>query len=191
VHCFHGKHRGPAGAAVARVVIDGVDRGEAIAEMRQYSGTSKKYEGLYRSIASHGIPSQEETRAFPFTFPAVHRPEGVVGSMVPISRTHDFLVDLEKGGWLADVNNPDVDALNEAQKLHEAFVLSADNDEVVTKPEDFRGWWGEAVDQSAGLVDALERFRGGDEAARDEASGHFAAVRDLCSNCHAIYRDKE
>ncbi|MHC4820557.1 MAG: hypothetical protein ACYTDX_02405, partial [Planctomycetota bacterium] len=34
VHCFHGKHRGPAAAALGRVVLDGCSREDAIAEMR-------------------------------------------------------------------------------------------------------------------------------------------------------------
>ena len=191
VHCFHGKHRGPAGAAVGRVVRDGADRGEAISEMRQYSGTSKKYEGLYRSIAARSIPTQDETHAFAYDFPAVQLPEGIVGAMVPASRTHDFLVELEENGWKPDPMNPDVDALNEAQKLHEAFALGAGIDEVLSKPKDFRGWWKDSVDHSAGLVDALQRFNAGNAKAAKEASLHFAAVRDACSSCHGGYRNED
>lgn len=34
-HCFHGKYRGPAAAEIGRIVLDGISREQAIAEMRQ------------------------------------------------------------------------------------------------------------------------------------------------------------
>ena len=52
VHCFHGVHRGPAAAALGRVVRDGASREQAMAEMRQWSRTAAKYEALYATIAS-------------------------------------------------------------------------------------------------------------------------------------------
>ena len=57
VHCFHGKHRGPAGAAVGRLVLDGISRGQAIAEMRQWCGTAAHYPGLYAVVATGEIPT--------------------------------------------------------------------------------------------------------------------------------------
>ena len=61
VHCFHGKHRGPAAAAaLGRIAVDGVPREQAIAEMRQWCGTSEKYEGLYRTIAEVLRPDAED-----------------------------------------------------------------------------------------------------------------------------------
>ncbi|MCA9003240.1 MAG: hypothetical protein KDB61_15055, partial [Planctomycetes bacterium] len=35
VHCFHGKHRGPAAAEVGRLILDGISREHALAEMYQ------------------------------------------------------------------------------------------------------------------------------------------------------------
>ena len=60
VHCFHGKHRGPAAAAIGRVVLDGASRKVALAEMRQ-CGTAAKYEGLYRTLAHQVLPTAKET----------------------------------------------------------------------------------------------------------------------------------
>ncbi|MHC5022009.1 MAG: protein-tyrosine phosphatase family protein [Planctomycetota bacterium] len=50
VHCFHGRHRGPAGAMVGRLALDGATREQALAEMR-LCGTASKYRGLYGTIA--------------------------------------------------------------------------------------------------------------------------------------------
>lgn len=185
VHCFHGKHRGPAGAAVGRVVLDGTARDIAIAEMRQYAGTAKKYEGLYRSIAARSIPTAETTAAFAFDFAPIQRPEGVVGVMVTAARTHDHLRDLMDNNWAPDPTHPDVDALNEAQKLEQAFASSLTHDEVSSKPDDFQGWWANAAQHSAALVDSLELGQ------LDDASRHFEAVRDACSSCHSAYRNDD
>lgn len=191
VHCFHGKHRGPAGAAVGRVVRDGAPRDIAIAEMRQYAGTSKKYEGLYRSIAARKIPSSAETAAAPYDFPAIERPEGIVGAMVPAARTHDHLMDLSENGWAPDPAHPDIDAVNEAQKLHEAFAGAEGHAEITSKPADFQELWSVATDESAALVAALERFAAGQADEAESADLHFEAVRDACSRCHSVYRNED
>jgi protein tyrosine phosphatase (PTP) superfamily phosphohydrolase (DUF442 family) len=191
VHCFHGKHRGPAGAAVGRVVRDGTDRETAIAEMRQYAGTSKKYEGLYRSIAARNIPASDLTAAFAFDFPAIQRPGGIVGVMVTTARTHDTLFDLRENAWAPLADRPDLDARNEAHKLSEAFAAGAELDEVTSKPTDFTAIWQDATEHSAALTRALERVYAGHAQAVDEADRHFEAVRDACSRCHATYRNED
>jgi protein tyrosine phosphatase (PTP) superfamily phosphohydrolase (DUF442 family) len=91
VHCYHGVHRGPAAAAVGRVVLDGAPREQAIAEMRQYCGTSSKYEGLYGAIAFGQLPSAEETQAYPFGFEAQHQFRGFRHAMVDLARSWDLI----------------------------------------------------------------------------------------------------
>ena len=183
VHCFHGKHRGPAAAAVGRIVLDGADRQTAIAEMRQYCGTSSKYEGLYKDIATAYIPPKSETAALDFDFPARKLPRGVVGAMIELSRANDNLDLLADNAFQADPSHPDVDPRNEAVKLLQAFEASLALDEVVEGPADYRGWFEEAHDQSAALVDALAR----DDA--DAARESWAAVKQTCTDCHLIYRN--
>ncbi len=68
VHCFHGKHRGPTAAALGRWVLHEVSRSQAIAEMRQYAGTSGKCEGLYATIACAEIPDDRAARDCAFDF---------------------------------------------------------------------------------------------------------------------------
>jgi hypothetical protein len=189
VHCFHGKHRGPAGAAVGRVVLDGADRWTAIAEMRQYCGTSAKYEGLYRAIAVGEIPAIEETARFDYAFDAAQLPAGVVGVMVELSRAHDYAVELGERDWRADPEHPDVDALNEATKLLQAYEVACELEEVRTGDAEFRSWFEASRDASRDLVDALERLSAGDASGAADADVHFAAVRQLCSDCHAVFRN--
>ena len=98
VHCFHGKHRGPAAAAIGRMVLDGATREQAVAEMRQWCGTSGKYAGLYETIARAPLPTPEDTDAIQWDFPAAHEFRGVRHAMIGISRIHDHLKALVRAG---------------------------------------------------------------------------------------------
>ena len=89
VHCFHGKHRGPAAAAIGSVALDGLDRDTAIAEMRQWCSTAQKYEGLYATVATADIPTAAETAAFDFDFTSSHRFTGMRDAMITLTRSWD------------------------------------------------------------------------------------------------------
>jgi len=189
VHCYHGKHRGPAAAAVGRMVLDGVSRETAMAEMRQYCGTSAKYEGLYRDIATAHIPTADESAELDFDFPARKLPRGIVALMVEVSRANDNLDLLEKQAFAADPEHPDVDARNESAKLLQSFTAALELNQVRNGAEDFRGWFQAAHGDSQKLSDALERASQGDPAAAAEASQAWAAVKASCTACHKAYRD--
>lgn len=189
VHCFHGRHRGPAGAAIGRIVLDGVPREQAIGEMRQYSGTSKKYEGLYRSVATRPIPDFEATLALDYNFPPVEQLDGVPGSMVPIARAHDWIEILAELDWAVDPENPDIDAYNEARILNEAFAAGPQFADYQSQPEDFKQMWARATQASADLTEQLRRHNNGEAAMGAAAKASFAIVQQSCSDCHAGYRN--
>ncbi len=189
VHCFHGKHRGPAGAAIGRLVLDGTSREQALGEMGQWCGTSKKYEGLFRTIAEMDLPSADTTAALDFDFAPAHAFEGLRGMMVPTARSWDYLKLLVDRGWEADPEHPDVDAYNEADKMAQAFGSFAHDAALGEEPEDLQEWYRASVTETAALRDALQRHRGGDRSAAADAVRHFRAVGNLCSTCHKSYRN--
>lgn len=189
VHCFHGKHRGPAAAAMGRVVLDGIGRDRAVAEMRQYCGTAKSYEGLYQAIAVQDLPDNAQTATYTFGFDAVSRPGGMVGTMVHISRAHDHIAALAARDFAADPLHPDVDALNEAKKLLANFRNSMMLEDVKAGPSDQVDWFRSSIADSEELVAALEKFRAGNEAAKDDAKAAFASVKKTCATCHDSYRN--
>ncbi len=189
VHCFHGKHRGPAGAAVGRLVLDGAPREQALAEMRQWCGTSKKYEGLFRDIATRPMPDAAASASHDFDFPSTQPFEGLRGAMIGMARANDNLVDLAKRDWVADPAHPDVDAVNEAEKLYGLFHAASSDPGHAAEPDDFRAWMGEAVVESAKLRDALRNLRAGDPAWGTHARTSLGNVRRLCTACHTPYRN--
>lgn len=183
VHCFHGKHRGPAAAEIGRLVVDGISRETALAEMRQ-CGTSSSYEGLYATIAQADIPDEDETRALPFDFPAASPLKGVAGAMVGIARADDHLKWLSKNGWKPDPSHPDVDPVNEATKLTSLLERAQALPDVVSQPEDYRGWMKQAGVQSAELRDLLQQG-----ASPDRVTAVYEALSKTCSACHKPYRN--
>jgi protein tyrosine phosphatase (PTP) superfamily phosphohydrolase (DUF442 family) len=189
VHCFHGKHRGPAGAAVGRLVLDGASREQAAAEMRQWCGTSPKYEGLYATILGAPMPTEAETRGLAFSFPSTVAPKGLPAAMSEIARTWDNLALVQKGAWAADPAHPDVDPVNEGEKLAQYFAQANGLETVTRRPPDFQGWMHDSVQASAALEKALKDLRGGDAGARERADEALKVVKARCDSCHAKYRD--
>ena len=189
VHCFHGKHRGPAAAAVGRVVLDGTSREQAISEMRQYCGTSSKYEGLYQAIAAGEIPTFGQTNRYAYDFEAAHHPQGIVGTMVVIARAHDQVQELSQRQWSADAEHPDLDAVNEARTLAGAFEFACGLDEVRNGPAQLAEWFEASRTEAHSLVTELEALRSGDASAEQRAGTAWTAVRNLCNDCHGEYRN--
>ena len=183
VHCFHGKHRGPAAAAVGRLVLDGVSREQAVAEMRQYCGTSKSYEGLYATVAEAPIPDKATTEALPWDFPAAHPFEGYRQIMVATPRSFDSLTAMKENGWKATAEHPDGDPVGESAVLTSLMKQALELPETAQRPQDFREWIQTSYAKSQELHDAL---LAADLAAADAA---HKAVKASCTACHAAYRD--
>lgn len=186
VHCFHGKHRGPAAAEIGRLVLDGIPRETALAEMRQ-CGTAETYEGLYATIAHAAIPSAGETAAMSWDFPAASPLEGIAGAMVLVSRADDNLKAIAKGKWQPDPHHPDVDALNEATKLASLFERMLALPDVASQPADFRQWMQDSRVQAGELREAVAALtKGGSVEAADQA---YKKVAKTCTACHDVYRN--
>lgn len=192
VHCYHGKHRGPAGAAVGRVVLDGVPRDRAIAEMRQWCATASKYEGLYSTIATADLPADEETASFDFDFSPAHSFEGLRGAMVQMARKWDLLEAAERRDWAPDPDHPDVDVLQEATQLHQVYEATSNLEEIRAYPDDFRAWLEDGRSGAEALVRALEeRSMAAQPATEALAAADTAYTRlaESCADCHTGYRN--
>jgi len=191
VHCFHGQHRGPAAAAVGRVLLDGAGRDQALAEMRQWCGTSSKYEGLYKSIALDQLPTVEQTEAYPWDFPAAAPLEGLGSFMVLISRPFDRLKDFAKRGWQVDPDHPDLDPVNEAAILAGLLERVHEVQDEQARGEDFAGWMSDVARHTASLEQAFEAARaaGGQQEDWATVAAALERVDASCSACHKVYRD--
>jgi len=184
VHCFHGQHRGPAAAALGRLVLDGAPRQRVIAEMRQWCGTSPKYAGLFHSLATVPVPDVARTAAHEFGFPAAATFDGMRDTMAAITRGFESLELLADGGFAPDAEHPDLVPAEEAKQVVAGFVALVGLAEVRTGPADQVRWMGEALAESRALLAALEA---NDAAGADTALGELSAT---CAACHRAYRNR-
>lgn len=189
VHCFHGAHRGPAAAAVGRVALDGVARETAVGEMRQWCGTAPTYSGLYASVGTFEIPSVEQTRALDWPLPERAPIDDYTDVMVAVSRSDDALKHLAQFDYAGDPGHPDLDAVNEATKLHESFVRSLEVDEVAKKPADFRRWTLDSIDLSEKLLATLKGVKAGERSKAADAKDLYKKIAATCVACHEAYRN--
>lgn len=184
VHCFHGRHRGPAAAALGRLVLDGAPRERVIAEMRQWCGTSPKYAGLFHSLATLPVPDAADTAAFGFDFHAAAPYDGLRDAMAAITRSYENLELLAEGGFAPDAEHPDLVPVEEAKQVVAGFEACVDLGEVQMGPKDHLAWMEESLVEARTLLAALEAR---DAAAADAALGELSAT---CAACHRAYRNK-
>ena len=190
VHCFHGKHRGPAAAALGRVVLDGASRERAVAEMRQWCGTSSKYEGLYQSIAYEDLPTAEDTADHDFDFAPAFQFEGLRGAMIEISRSFEGIEGSAKVDWKPNPNHPDLVPLNEARRIFQAYQQTLQHEDLTSTPSDLQEAMKRAAEQSAEMIRLLELKGQGNAGAADQAKALVASMKSSCGACHKAYRNR-
>ncbi|MEO8164070.1 MAG: cytochrome c [Betaproteobacteria bacterium] len=181
IHCHHGKHRGPAGAAVA-CIADGAADGKSALAILEQAGTSKDYAGLWRDVQAYTPPA--EGADLP-ELVSVAEVGSLVAAMANIDRASDNLkLCAAAAAWKAPAEHPDVAPAQQALLLKEGFretvrqlVESNDYD------EQFLTWMKEAEELATTLESALQ-------ANDDEtAAATFSKIQDQCKQCHGKYRN--
>ncbi len=179
LHCHHGKHRSPAGAAFARIALDGIPNEQAVQELER-AGTGKNYIGLYGDVRAYHPPTREELDRLKVEFREIAPTPQLVEAMVQIEKRFDTLLKLQKAGWKAQ---PGTDAAYEALQLQELYTELNRTEEVRKHPTDYRNWMTEGEREGKALEANL---RAGRLEAASMALGKIAAG---CGGCHAKYRN--
>lgn len=178
-HCHHGKHRGPAAAAVACYESGDLSQNQALDFMRS-AGTSSDYAGLWKEITQFKpIPITTE---LPMLV-EVAEVESVAAAMAKIDRIYDQLVLCQKAGWQAPPEHADLDPAQQAmlmqEGLHETGRLLME-DQFDAK---FRKMLTESEELSKKLKQQIEAGQ------QSEATRTLKAVKASCSACHNDYRN--
>ena len=155
VHCFHGRHRGPAAAAIGRLVLDGASRETALAEMRQWCGTSSAYPGLYESIARAELPSVQQTTSLAWDFPGHHPVRAFRSAMADLARCFDELALCRKQHWVAVPAHPDLEPAREAERMIELLRGISLLEEVRNSDADQRKWIADSLAAARDLAQAI------------------------------------
>jgi protein tyrosine phosphatase (PTP) superfamily phosphohydrolase (DUF442 family) len=188
IHCHHGKHRGPAAAAVAHLCLDDSCGIEAALDEMRRAGTDPRYAGLYAAPRELRRPTREELDRVPDDFPEVAEVAVLAQVMVQIDDRWERLKEVRAAGWKVPPAHPDVEPAHEALQLAEQFREARRLPDADGRPDELRRWLAEAAEDAAGLETALRGHPGGgvDGAAADAA---FQKAGAACTRCHATYRD--
>ncbi len=195
VHCHHGKHRGPAAAAVCGLGTGALDPAAARAWLGT-AGTDPRYRGLYRDV-DRFTPPDVATLA---RLTAADLPERAtvadqVAAMVAVDASFDRLKAIRAAGYRTPAEQPDLDPPHEALMLAEhlretrrAAVAGAD---AGAPPEDLLRRLAEA-EQAASALEAALRQAGSDRspATTGRLDAAFDRVGRSCTDCHTAHRDR-
>ncbi len=184
IHCHHGKHRSAAAAATIAVSLGWMSPEQAVERMR-VSGASPQYGGLYASAASARVIDTKTIDAVKADFSEVARPQGFVKGMVEADEIVEHLKAIERSGWMAPPDHPDLVPLAEAGRLADLLRFIAAGDRAAAEGSEF-------TTHLTRLQDAAQRLETRLAAGGADPSGlseQFRQIGASCDSCHAKYRD--
>lgn len=180
-HCHHGRHRGPAAAAIAFMSTQsvGTSGGVAVLEAAQ---TSPNYPGLWRDIKAFEPPKDYSAKV---DLPQSAGVDDFNSAMAAMDRAWDEVKLVKKAGWKVSAEHPDL------EPKHTALILAQTFEQLhAATPKQYAGEavFGEqmkiSLDSSAQLQAALTA---GDT---DQADLAYTAIGKSCKKCHFEYRDQ-
>jgi protein tyrosine phosphatase (PTP) superfamily phosphohydrolase (DUF442 family) len=189
IHCHHGKHRGPAAAAVVHLCLDDTCAVETVvAEMRR-AGTDPHYTGLYAAPEQLCRPTPRELDAVTAEFPEAAEVSGLAQAMVGLDERWERLKKVRTAGWKTPPNHPDIDPAHEALQLVEHYREAQRLPEVEQRPEELRRGLRDAEERAGELEAVLRSGAAKHQVEGAAAEKAFHAAESACAGCHARYRD--
>lgn len=188
LHCHHGKHRGPAAAAVVLLCLNGEYGTNDAVEWLRLAGTDPRYQGLYAAPLQLRRPTPEELDRVPADFPEVAEVTALAQVMVAIDERWTHLNQVRDAGWKVPPNHPDIDPPHEALQLREHYREVGRLPRTKGNTADFRRQLADAEASAAELEALLRRSKetGVESTALERL---YRQAEASCKNCHARYRD--
>ena len=183
IHCHHGKHRGPAAAAVACVITGKLTHEQATAAMKTL-GTGANYVGLWESVKNAKPATQEALAKLKAEFPATNTVPTMADAMTHVDDAFDKLRELKGNRWKPLATHPDLEPPHEALKLRELYFELLRSDESKAWSALMKAKFQDGQNAAEALETAM---RAKDMAASDAA---FEQVKNNCAACHKEHRDK-
>lgn len=180
VHCHHGKHRGPAAAAVACRAVGQLDAAGAEALLRQ-AGTSPDYTGLYRDVREFVHPGADQPLP---ELVEVATVDSLVSGMADLGRHFDDLKRCAQAGWETPAGHPDLVPRGVALLVQEGLREMERNADLSAYPPEFRKVLQDSESTAADLVAALA------DADRPLSSQTMELLEQSCKQCHQQWRDR-
>lgn len=174
VHCHHGRHRGPAAAAVCAIASGSWTSDQAVRFLKA-AGTGQQYPGLWKDVADFRPLTEEQDRRLPAVVLAETSPiSSLAEAMVRIDGlTDDVQQRLQKLPQNASTGLPTEDAV----QLHEEFLEAA---RLLMGNEPLRAGLRASAEEARKLTDALNAAA---------ALQVLTRLQAQCRDCHAAFRD--
>ncbi|MEL7484326.1 MAG: hypothetical protein AAFN41_08215 [Planctomycetota bacterium] len=185
IHCHHGKHRGPAAAALGLICVGELEPAEGV-ELMRTAGTSEHYDGLYDDVSDAiRIPGINIDTLAPDELPEYVEVTGLAASMVEINDVFRDIRAVADNGWQVPSDHPDIELEEIAPRLPDLFrALADDLDRPANAHVDagYRAMMREAAETSSVFEAAIasEDWTLADEIRSD--------VAQSCVSCHETYR---
>ena len=180
IHCHHGRHRGPAAAAIA-CQVEGVVDSEAALRILKDAGTGTGYVALWEDVRQYEVPSGN------VELPPLEQlvsPGTMAAGMAKLS---EWLEDIEVhcAGQPMSVSDSRREAAGASalliqEGLHEMWrQLAGDSD------ARFRSWMKYSEERAKALRGSLKS----DATSTREITRRLEDVKRACQQCHRQYRD--
>jgi hypothetical protein len=184
LHCHHGRHRSAGAAGAVAVSLNWLTPEQAVGRMN-VSGTAPNYKGLYACAGNATVIDVAVIDAVPADFPEVSHPPSFIRAMVEIDTINDHLKLIEKAGWVAPPDHPDLVPAAEAGRFADLFRFAAASEKTRTYPPDFAA----TLLADAERITALEALLADGEKDVQKMSEQFKAIQASCKDCHTRHRD--
>lgn len=185
LHCHHGRHRGPAAAASAAVILGEMTPEQGVALLKA-AKTSPNYPGLYECVSSISPEFRDFVdRAPPAdSLPSVATVSGLVANMVGIDFCFENLGHVKKANWAVPKDHPDLVPAAEAGRLADHYRVLLDDPECGSISAEFVALLRRSWEEAQALEDAIVAKKGA-----EHLDALFAAVDQSCRDCHNSYRN--
>ena len=179
-HCHHGKHRGPAAAAVGCLAEGTMTNRKAVNVLKQ-AGTGKEYAGLWRDVAAYTYAPPKPSERLPQLVETAPVPS-LVSAMVKLDRALDRLKGCQKANWAASKDHADL-APAQVTLIVEEMLHETRRNLVAGRDAAFR--------QQLERCESLARQLGKTvkSGTTTQATADFSALQQSCTQCHARYRN--
>lgn len=184
IHCHHGLHRGPAGAAVVCMATEGWTAEQAVAWLHQ-AGTATNYAGLYRTVSAFQPPTADALQNVSSDFPETSSVSALADVMIEIDGRMDNVKLTQKAGYKTPPGHPDLAPENEALLLHELFKELVRSPLAEARSQDFR-------DKLVTAEEAANTYHLSLLITPFDPKRSDAALQRLntdCTACHVVYRN--
>jgi protein tyrosine phosphatase (PTP) superfamily phosphohydrolase (DUF442 family) len=180
IHCHHGKHRGPAAAAVACRAAGQLDAAAA-EELLRLAGTSRDYHGLYRDVREFVPPAPDQPLP---ELVEVAQVDSLVSGMAELGRYFDELKLCREARWEIPAEHPDLVPRGIARLVQEGLHELGRTADLSAYTGEFRSLL-QASDETAERL--CQALAGSDLEVMER---EFSKLEKSCGQCHAEWRDR-